>query len=237
MQVQLIDDRNRSLWESIKQQFQVIIERHPNHHFYHHLIDKEIILFVPEENPSVELFTHELLHLFLIVKGVNIKSYLKDRFRNEPLLHWSFNENLFEQIGECLEHLIMLPMYLSMGFERELFCETYFMPCCNEISMQIIRSGMMKEIPTKISLHHFIHKYFAMKACLNPSCVYDEWLDELEMFNGALFDILEKFWKEFSAFDIDNGNLHALKSSAYDLIHELGTWNILNIYAKQNIRA
>lgn len=237
MEIQFIDDRNRSLWKAITGKFSITIERHPGHHFYHRIIDKEVILYIPEEDATIELFTHELLHVYLVINGISIKSYLKERFRNEPLLHWSLTENLFEQVGDCLEHSKMLALYLSMGFERELFCETYYMLCCNEMSMQIIRSGMNKEIPTKISLHHFIHKYFAIKTCLNPLFNYDTELQELKSINGELYFVLEKFWTEWNALDTSNNSVPSFKSSTNNFIHDLGIWNILNIYAKQNIRA
>jgi hypothetical protein len=236
MQLQFIDDRNRSLWESSNQQLPIIIETHSNDHFYHYFKEDTIILFVPAENGTIELFTHQLLHLHLTLSGINITTWLKDRLRNEPLLHWTFNENLFEQIGACLEHWKMLPAYLSMGFERDLFCETYYMSCCNEMSMLIIKSGMNKEVPAKASVDLFIHKFFAMKTCLNPGFNYCSHLNELKLINAELCSILENFWTQWNDFDIQ-ANTRLLKSSTYDFMHELGTWNILNIYAKEKMRA
>jgi hypothetical protein len=166
-----------------------------------------------------------------------MKDILKERFRNEPLLRWSLDENLFEQVGECLEHWKMLPLYLSMGFERVLFCENYYMPCCNEMSMQIIRSGMNKAVPTKISVHHFVHKYFTMKTCLNPAFDYDDELDELKFINGDLYVILENFATRWNDLEISRGNPLSFKKTTADFIHELGMWNIMNIYAKENVRA
>lgn len=233
----LIDDRNRSLWENINQHFKIIVEEHASHHFYHYFKDDEVYFFVPEEDGTIELFTHELLHLHIIIKGANIIHYLKKRLRNEPLLQWSFHENLFEQIGECLTHEKMLPLYLSMGFERDLFCESYYMHCCSEMNMQIIRSGMKKEIPSPASVDLFIHKFFAMKCCSNPGFIYDHYLEQLKFINHDLFTILDKFWNEWNAFDMDVSEVNSFKPFTNHFMHKLGTWNIINIYAKQKERA
>jgi hypothetical protein len=232
-----INDRNRSLWETICKHFKVNIEQHSNDHFYHYFLNDEVYLFVPEQQGMIELFTHEMLHLYLIMGGVNITNYLKSRLRNEPLLHWSFNENLFEQIGECLAHEKMLPLYLSMGFERDLFCENYYVPCCHEMNMQIIRSGMKKEIPSPASIDLFIHKFFAMKCCVNPAFIYDHYLEQLQMINSDLYCILDKFYNEWKAFIIKANEVNSFKRITNDFMHELGTWNIINIYAKQKQRA
>jgi hypothetical protein len=233
----LINDRNRSLWESINRTSTIVIETHSNDHFYHYLVDNEVYLFVPEHGGPVEWFTHELLHIHMILKGVNISWYLKNRLRNEPLLSWTLNENLFEQIGEWLAHIKMLPLYLSMGFERDLFCETYYMPCCHEMNMQMIRSGMKKEIPSAASIDLFIKKFFAMRSCLNPDFNYDHYIEQLKLINPGLYFILDKFWKQWTAFDIESSDRQSFKIFTNDFIHELGTWNIINIYAKQNQRA
>jgi hypothetical protein len=237
MKPQLISDRNRSLWESIAHHFKIIIEYHPNDHFFHCINDRDVVIVVPEENGSIELFTHELLHVRLMTVGLNVGYLLKNRLRNEPLLNWTLNENLFEQVGHCLEHWKMLHMYLDMGFERDLFCESYYMPCCAEMSMQIIRSGMQKEIPSKASIDLFIHKYFAMRSCLNPGFKYGHFLGDLERVNRELFAILERFWSFWVAFDMNGNNNNAIRLLTYDFMHELGTWNIMNVYAPGRSRA
>jgi hypothetical protein len=56
------------------------------------------------------------------------------------------------------------------------------------------------------------------------------------LINAELCSILENFWTQWNDFDIQ-ANTRLLKSSTYDFMHELGTWNILNIYAKEKMRA
>lgn len=237
MEIQFINDRNRSLWQSINQNFRIIVETHSNQHFYHYFKDGEVFLFLPEEGGTPELFTHELLHLDLIAKGVFITNYLKERLRNEPLLHWTFNENLFEQIGNCLEHWKMLPQYLELGFERDLFSDSYYMPCCTKMSMQMISSGMKKDVPARASVDLFIHKFFAMKSCLNPGFNYEAQLAELRTVNEELYCILEQFWKNWLAFDVRGDRTSSFKLFTYDFMHRLGIWNILHVYAKEKVRA
>jgi hypothetical protein len=232
-----IDDRNRPLWKDITEYFSVTVEQHSNSHFYHSINEEEVTIHIPLYNGTIELFTHELLHLHLIKKGLTITSYLKDRLRNEPLLHWSLSDNLFEQVGNYFEHDKMLPLYLPMGFERDLFCESYYMLPCNEMSLQIIRSGMSKEIPALPAVDLFIHKYFAIKTCPNPDFIYDHYLMELQTFNPELYFILETFWNAWKKFDIEKDEIINFKSFTTKFMHQLGTWNILNIYAKQKERA
>jgi hypothetical protein len=231
---QFIVHRNKSLWHKINGILPVTLEEHSASHFYHRFLEESVVLHVPERNGTTELFTHELLHIDLIMRGVTITDFLRDRFMQEPLLRWTLNENLFQQIGEHLEHVKMFPEYLRMGYQKDLFSENYYVHCCSPMSVQIIRSGMMKKVPSPASIDLFIHKFFAIQANQNPHFDYREHLDFLKSICPGLYAILEEFWHSWEGYEIGKQNF---KEFTTRFVHQLGMWAIENRYAKEMERA
>jgi hypothetical protein len=231
---QFIDNRNKNLWHKINVVLPITLEQHTGSHFYHRFFEKSVALHVPQRDGTIELFTHELLHIDLIMRGITITDFLKERFRQEPLLRWTLNENLFEQIGELLEHVKMLPEYLKMGYQRELFSENYYVHCCHPMTAQVIRLGMMKKVPTPASVDLFIHKFFAIRTNQNPEFDYSEHLDFLKSVCPELYGVLEEFWQKWDAYEI---NKQDFKGFTTLFVQRLGMWTIENRYAKEMERA
>ena len=225
-----IDKRNQQLFKALH--LLIKIEKHEGNHVYSKITEKQLTIYIPQSGGSIQLVTHELLRAYLIKNGINITAVLKERLRHEPLLHWTLNENLMEQIGQELEHMKMLPIYLSMGFERELFDEKYYMPCCSPISVQLIECGLKKKIPASASIDLFIKKYFAMRCCINPDFVYKDYLQTLKLINEELYQVLERFYNKWTSADIAS-LAHSYRPLATEFIHELGLWAIKQVYTRE----
>ena len=221
----LIDNRNKDLWAEINKVQDIDI----------HLVDGTIYsvytksgkstIYVPKNKIKPASFTHELLHIYLSTKKVFIGGSLKLSIKGNPNLSRIFSDNLLEHIGNCIEHIKMLPIFLSLGFERKCFLSDY---STNKFTAQELEA--VKNHFCKYGLYHsstidlFIGKYFATKSCPDNSKDYTNQLKELQSINNELYLILDKFLIAWNNFDYNNdGDYH---SFVFDLVNELDNWTI-----------
>ncbi|MEP7376017.1 MAG: hypothetical protein ABI675_21655 [Chitinophagaceae bacterium] len=233
----LIDSRNKAIWDEVTTKYDLSIQLYNGREYRHQLFQGKAVILVPELNNSIELFTHELLHIYIRTKRLFITEYLLQRLKAEPLLYWSLTDNLFEQVGHYLEHLHILPIYLTCGFDRSNFFEDYELQPCSSLNIQLLYRGMKKTPPSMAIIDLYINKFFAMKASLNASSNYNGYLEDLKEMNPALFSILDRFWKRWTGIDINS--LHTTgspyKKFTAEFVHELGNWTVKNIYASKRI--
>lgn len=226
-EVSIIDERNEAIWNEINDHFTTEIQVHDRHHYYSFIRENTAFFYIPQEN-NIELFTHELLHIYLRTQRIFISEWLLQLFKQEPLLGWNCNDNLFEQIGHYLEDIKILTLYLEMGLDRNKFSESYSQLACTHNNIQIIHSGMKKRIPAAASIDMFIHKYFAMKADPNPDNEYHGRMEDLKSINKELFDILDRFYQQWLTFDIfkyDPGK-YSYKDFTAAFVHDVGKWMV-----------
>ena len=69
----------------------------------------------PKNRICADSFTHELLHIYLRSKGVFIGARLKRKLQSSKTLSIIYSEPLLEHLGNCLDHIKMLPIYLELG--------------------------------------------------------------------------------------------------------------------------
>ena len=149
-------------------------------------------------------FTHELLHIYLSTKKVFI-SGLNTFNKGNPNLSRIFSDNLLEHTGNCIEHIKMLPIFLSLGFEENIF---YQITPQNKFTAQELEA--IKNHFSEYGLYHssiidlFIGQYFATKSCPDNSKDYTNQLKELQSINIELYLILDKFLIAWNNFDYNN---------------------------------
>lgn len=232
-----IDKRNLAIWNEVQEEYQTSVQLYNGREYRHQLFEQKAVIFIPENNPSTELFTHELLHIYLRRKRIFITEYLLQRLKDEPLLYWSLTDNLFEQVGHYLEHIHMLPIYLNCGFDRTNFIEDYETPVFSQFNLQLLYSGMKKNPPSIAILDLYINKFFAMQASCNNSIIYISYLEDLREMDPILFSILQSFWQSWSSYNINT--YHPVDNSYKDFtkafMHELGVWSVRSIYARKKI--
>jgi hypothetical protein len=232
---QLLDERNAGIWHQANKVFQVRVQLHNRAHHYYQINRNNADIFLGANQYSIEAFTHELLHIYLRSKNISMTEYLLQRLREEPLLHWTFTETLFEQIGHYLEHKHMLGPYLEAGFDRSTFLPDFNTPVCNPILLQLIASGLHKNIPSIISTDLFIRTFFRIRCHPDKRIHYGFYLESLKALNAMLFAILERFWEAWHHYDIDRYHPAHYSYAPFTatFMHELGAWAILAIQAKQ----
>jgi hypothetical protein len=227
----LIDNRNRDLWESLKNIYEIDIQFQNRVDYLVFSQSNKAIIYVPKNKIDPAAFTHELLHIYLRTKKVFISSGLVLSIKGYPQLSRIFSDKLLEHIGNCLDHVKMLPEYLRLGFEREDFLSDYSTHKFSKEERKIIKqnyagSSVLGKIYNSSAIDLYIGKFFAVKSCPNNTRNYTNELKELETLDSSLYQILDKFFIAWTEFDYNNddpifGGYHSM---LFDFTDELDNW-------------
>jgi len=201
----LVDDRLEKIWQIVNDQFTTLLIFHtePNYRLYSK--NKIAIIYVTDGKYSKDFFAHEVLHLYLETKHIQIGSYLTLLIRDNPLLSDIFSPALREHISNTLDHIKMWPLYLALGFDRTQFLLDYDTPKCTVEEISLIRIFLHSDSTLqKTAADCFLGKFFGIKACPNDKINYGNFLDDLNAIDTHLFQILDDFWEKWLAYDINN---------------------------------
>lgn len=198
-----IDERNSDIMEIVRQHYTVSLIETDKDYWGIYSINKTAIIYAPKSSGCKDSFTHELLHVYLKAKGVLAGNRIILLKKSKPVLENMLPVGLWEHVGNCMDHLKMLPVYLARGFAAEKFIEDYHQPKCTKEEMLQFFAARNYEAYKKDVAEFVIVKYFAMKACPNKSVDYNEYLKILQSSEPALYTILDIFWTQWESFDID----------------------------------
>ena len=202
-----IDSRNELLWNILSHDYNITIENSADDTFGCFTKSKRAIIFIPYESTCKDSFTHELLHIYLKQKMIFIGEYLARRFQKDEILSEVFSELLIRHIGNCLDHLKMVPKFLSMGFDGTKFLYDYDTPKCSDDDCLLLSIALKRTTSSwKLAADFFLGKYFGMKSCPNNLFNYSKHLEHLQDIDNNLFSILESFWMSWEMFDIENND-------------------------------
>lgn len=217
-----LDERSTKLWETLNSLFSIDV-------FYHNIykvyaIGNTVIMFVPSDSkPCVESFAHELLHLHVRSTKTYINGALSHSFNESSVLSSIFSEQLIQHIANTLEHIKMYPIYLEMGYDQKLFISDFDKPKLTSADIVSIRNnfrkkGLFHKVVYKASaIDFYIGKFFAAKACPNPSFNYSAHLRELLELDSSLYVILNEFWQGWLQYDIFSPHHGPLEFNYNDL--------------------
>lgn len=143
------------------------------------------------------------------------------------------SEDLIEHIGNCLEHIKMLPIFLEMGFNREDFISDYSENKLTEENLKSIKRLFKSKILFQRekydskAIDFFIGKYFAVKACPNLTYNYDKGLNELGRIDTDLYFVLNKFMKNWDMFDYNDTDpiTGGYRDILFDFVNGLTEWS------------
>lgn len=113
-----IDDRNKELWKKLNGVFQIRVSNHHSVFKIDFLTGSEEVFIETTRDNSPSLFTHELLHLNLRYKGLNLFECFKRT--NEYSI-----EIFTSTISNCIEHVLFFNEFIEMGFNKEDFIMDY----------------------------------------------------------------------------------------------------------------
>lgn len=177
----LLDSRNSTLYKELEKNYTIKIELVNDTMKYEcYSINNNSIIYVPESNICADSFTHELLHVYLRSKGIFIGARLKRKIQSSKKISIIYSEPLLEHIGNCLDHIKILPIYLELGFDRNKFIIDYDMKKCTNLEIEQIKKHWKQGLINNAQVIEFyLEKYFAIKACPNIDFNYGICLQEL----------------------------------------------------------
>jgi hypothetical protein len=226
----LVDNRNSSLFEELNKHYEIKIEWVDHTEEYGcYSKNHQSTIYVPKTKICPASFTHELLHIYLRSKGVFIGARLKRKFQASKILLKIYSEQLSEHVGNCLDHMKMLPIYIELGFDRTKFIHDYekhkFTNHHAEIIEKYWKAG---EHYNAQIIEFYLDRYFAAKACPNDEIDYSTNLNKLKKLDKHLFQINEKLIKRWKAMEIETVSENAETDNyitiAEDYISEMKNW-------------
>lgn len=227
----LVDNKNSDLWNELQAVQRIEIQFEKRKEYYAFSQNDKSVIHIPDNDINPASFTHELLHIYLRTKKVFIGGGLKLSIKEKPTLSRIFSEALLEHIGNCLDHIKMLPEFLKIGYDRKEFLLDYSTNKFTDeelrnLKANFIHNGFFKKVYNASAVDFYVGKYFAIGTCPNNELDYSNALNELQKIDKDLFSILEKFLKEWIDFDYTNddpiaGSYHLF---LFDFVDELENW-------------
>jgi hypothetical protein len=219
---ELIDFRNEKLWTELKEHFNITFEESQNGEYSCYTQNDDVTFYYVKSNLCIDSFTHEMLHVYLRMNDCFIGGGLKNTINQSKILTSILSFELIEHMGNCLDHIKMLPIYLNMGFDREKFILDYHDHKCSNEELKFLKKNykISKKVnPVAVDL--YFGKFFAIKADPNNSFDYSSQLSVLKKIDPLLFQISERmidFWNEIKIENrqIIDDNYHSVLFEYYE---------------------
>lgn len=228
---QLIDERNRLLWSELNDKFKIILTQslEPN---YMTQINKGIAtIYIYENDINPAYFTHELLHIYLKSKNIQIVRDFYKAVEQSPSINFLFSNELKTHITNCLEHYLMLPLFLKLGFENHHFIIDYNeRKMNNKLMTDLQENYKINNTYNKEAIDFFIGKFFAMKTCNNTYFNYSKYYKCFSRLDQKLYRLLCDFWEDWITYnpnDPDDNYIEILEIFLDDLNNWFNQKNII----------
>jgi hypothetical protein len=229
----LIDNRNISLWNELLAVHEINIQREKRLDYLAYSKNNTTTIYVPIDNIDSASFTHELLHVWLRTKDIFIGGGLTMSIKSSRVLLKIFSDNLIEHIGNCLDHIKMLPEFNRLGYDTNEFLSDSFVNKLTEEDLNKIRNYFVISTPAlkiynSTAIDFFIGKYFAAIACPNITIDYVPQLNSLKKIDDELYQILEDFSNAWANFDYSDKNpiTGSYNILLFDFIDNLENWTV-----------
>lgn len=230
----LIDNRNQNLWYDINKNYKVSFKKSLQSEYAACQQSNKVTFYIDENNFCVSSFTHELLHVFLSLKGLHISGGLKNRIIFDEFFNSILSYNLLEHIGNCLDHVKMLPIYLELGFEREKFTTDFDVFKCTETELNELERSykVINKINTN-TVDAYIGRLVSIIADPNENFDYDKYLHRLKNIDSKLFLTICNLFDNWEKVKIENRTIldEDYISVLNVFIGELNTWKRTNAFS------
>lgn len=195
---ELIDTRNEKLWNDLNGKYKIIFKDSISGHYSCYAKDDDVTFYIVNEDLCKASFTHEMLHIYLRMNDCFIGAGLKNTIQQSKILTSIFSTELLEHVGNCLDHIKMLPIYLDMGFEREKFISDYQIHKCPPDVLSLLKRSYKQgnKVNAK-AVDLYIGKFFAMSSDPNNSIDYSNQFECLKKIDPLLFQVNKRmidFW-------------------------------------------
>jgi len=206
--IELIDERNENLWNLIQENHKIKFEDSLSNEYACYSQGNNITFYIDRNDLRKDSFTHEMLHVYMRIKEFYFGSSLTNTLAGHKLLSSIISAELIEHIGNCLDHIKMLPIYLEMGFDRKKFILDYDLyKCTNEEISQFkkfYRTG--NKINTQV-VDPYIGRIISILADPNDKFNYSKDIEKLKKIDPLLFQIIERLINHTKQLKVENREL------------------------------
>ncbi|MFP9113112.1 hypothetical protein ACLI1A_04175 [Flavobacterium sp. RHBU_3] len=224
----LLDDKNKKLWNSLIETEEIVIsvDDYQSYGVYsesnHHTIE------VPLNDFKSSSFAHELLHIHLSKCGVNVAGCIEILSSNNPKVRKIFSRDLIDNIGNNLNHMKMVNLFLELGYEIEEFIDDYNINKGKHQQFSQLQNYFCfnhhgRKVYLDKAIDVYIGIYFSAKACPNKSFNYATFYDDLRNIDFELIEILERYISAWDKYDYNN-RLESYHLFTANFIKEIELW-------------
>ncbi len=228
---ELLDYRNQNLWNEIQKNYNITFENSFSNEYSCFTQNKDVIFYIDKDNLCKSSFTHEMLHVYLRHKDCYISGGLNNTIRQNSTLSFMFSSELLDHMGNCLDHIKMLPIYLNLEFKKEKFILDYYEHKCTLEELKLLKQNY--KIHSSINpkaVDFFIGKLFAIFADPNSEFDYSKELDEFRKIDPILFDANYKMIEHWKKIKIENRQVidDDYHSVLFEYYQNLEKWILIN---------
>lgn len=230
---ELLDNRNIDLWNKINSAYQVNFESSSNKEYGVYSKGDKVTFYIGKGELSKDSFTHEMLHIYFRLNDCFLGAGLTNIILKNNRLGKILSAELIEHIGNCFEHVKMLPLYLEMGFERAKFLSDYYNHKCRPKELKVLQDNYFQKGRINSDLvDQFIGKLVSMLCESNDKLKYENELNEFKKMDPILVSTIESAFELWKSIDIESQdfastNYHDL---IFDLDYNLETWYEEKLY-------
>ncbi len=220
IEAQLIDSRNYNLWKHLRHRYKLNVFKDNEGNSRVLDIGDGYMIVLTEDNFCNEIFTHELLHIYVIDKYLDISKYLFDFCDNQQLLKLHFTDDIVYYINNMLSHMLMLPIYKKLGYDMSVFVPPIDADYIKGLSYELQGIYLDNVNMECNSIKNFIC-YEIMMLSESWRYNYSDHLDILKEKNVDLFNLIENLvvnWKDTNNAEELKLLLDKFMTSLYDWI-------------------
>jgi hypothetical protein len=220
----LIDDKNIDLWNELSEIYEIELIASPEQNYMSKVSGNTATIFIYENDLSATSFTHELLHIYLKSKDVKIAEDFDKAIENSERINTLFSSGLKEHVISCLEHQLMLPIFLKMGYKNQLFTSDFNEPKMNTKMLDILLERYKNNgVYDREAVEFYIGTFFAMRSCNNTSFNYHKYYMAFQKLDKRLYILLSEFWLDWKTFDFNDAEDDYDKILQY-FIEDINGW-------------
>lgn len=168
----------------------------------------EAIIYVGKDFPNVESFTHEILHLYLMINGFDLKiiNTIENYSHLNSTLVDTKKQDLFVEIGNHISHYKMLPLFTDgLGFEKSKFMAKWERSITDDNFLSF-KNGYGDPEKYKLNFINFIIIFFDTRYHFQDELIedYKRYSFELEGLDPFLYKGLNEAcmkWDKSESFD------------------------------------
>lgn len=166
---------------------------------------------------------HELLHLKLNYLGIDVYEIMTKEVRKLHKVQYVFDNSLRNNISNFLEHKLIFPEFLRMGYQKNDFLSDINTPPVDFIKIFTIQNQLNSFDEKYYGVKNFLGIYFSLMCSFHPPEIYKEHLNLLKAIEPELGNILDDFFFQWNLLTI-NDQSKKFKSLLKSFLNKFSNW-------------